>query len=65
MAAELRQARTVNSLRVLVVDDHPFSLTTLAGALTGRGLDVRATGTARDAHATAFKFRPAVAVLDL
>lgn len=55
----------MNSIRVLVVDDHPFGLSTLAGALTGRGLDVRAAGSARDAHAIALEFRPAVAVLDL
>lgn len=55
----------VNSIRVLVVDDHPFGLSTLAGALAGRGLDVRAAGSARDAHAVALEFRPAVAVVDL
>lgn len=65
MSADFRHARTVTSLRVLVVDDHPFGLSTLAGALTGRGLDVRAAGTARDAHAIALEFRPAVAVVDL
>ncbi|MGI9187769.1 MAG: DNA-binding response regulator [Gaiellales bacterium] len=52
-------------MRVLVVDDHSFGRSTLAGALAGRGLDVRAAGTARDAHAVAFEFRPAVAVVDL
>lgn len=58
-------AQRVLSTRVLVVDDHPFGRTTLAGALTGRGLDVRSTGTARDAVTVALDFRPAVAVLDL
>ena len=65
VGAELRHALGVNSIRVLVVDDHPFGLSTLAGALAGRGLDVRAAGSARDAHAVALEFRPAVAVLDL
>ncbi len=51
--------------RVLVVDDHPFGLTTLAGALTGRGMEVRSAGSAPDALAVALEFRPAVAVLDL
>ena len=55
----------MHATRVLVVDDNAFGLSTLAGALAGRGLDVRAAGTARDAHAVALEFRPAVAVLDL
>jgi DNA-binding NarL/FixJ family response regulator len=55
----------VNSTRVLVVDDHPFGLSTLAGALAGRGLDVRAASTAREAHAAALEFRPAVGIVDL
>lgn len=62
---ELRHPRRVAGTRVLVVDDHPFGLSTLAGALSGRGLDVRAAGTAREAHAVALEFRPAVAVVDL
>lgn len=65
IAADLRHPRGVNGMRVLVVDDHAFGLSTLAGALTGRGLDVRAAGSARDAHAVALEFRPAVAVVDL
>ena len=65
MTADLLHARPLNSPHVLVVDDHPFGLSTLAGALAGRGLDVRAAGTARDAHAVALEFRPAVAVIDL
>lgn len=52
-------------MRVLVVDDHPFGLTTLSGALAGRGFDVRAAGSATAAHAIALEFRPAVAVVDL
>lgn len=55
----------MTSVRVLVVDDHPFGLSTLADALAGRGIDVRAAGSARDAHAIALEFRPAVAVVDL
>lgn len=55
----------MSDLRVLVVDDHPFGLSTLAGALAGRGFDVRAAGSARDAHAAALEFRPSVAVVDL
>lgn len=62
---ELRHARAVHTTRVLVVDDHPFGLSTLAGALAGRGLEVRAAATAREAHAVALEFRPSVAVLDL
>ena len=65
MAGEFRHARAVQTTRVLVVDDHPFGLSTLAGALAGRGLDVHAAATARDAHAIALEFRPAVAVVDL
>ena len=58
-------ARGMPSTRVLVVDDHPFGLATLAGALTGRGLVVSAAGSAPAALASAVDFRPAVAVLDL
>jgi len=65
MAADLRHPHGMNGIRVLVVDDNAFGLSTLAGALAGRGLDVRASGTARDAHAVALEFRPAVAVVDL
>ncbi len=55
----------MTSTRVLVVDDHPFGLATLSGALAGRGLDVRSASTARDALEIAAEFFPAVAVLDL
>mgnify|MGYP006271839487 CR=1 FL=1 len=47
------------------MDDHPFGLATLAGALTGRGFVVSAAGSAPAALASASDFRPAVAVLDL
>ena len=57
--------RTVASTRVLVVDDHPFALSTLTAALAGRGLDVRGAATAREAHALAIESRPNVALLDL
>lgn len=53
------------STRVLVVDDHPFALATLRAALAGRGIDVRAVGTAREAHALALDYRPSTALLDL
>ena len=61
----LRHPLTVAHTRVLVVDDHPFGLATLAAALAGHGLDVRAAATAREALTTAREFRPAVALLDL
>ena len=51
--------------RVLVVDDHPFALSTLTAALSGRGLDVRGAPSARDALALAVETRPSVALLDL
>ena len=53
------------STRVLVVDDHPFALSTLTAALSGRGIDVRGAATAREAHALALESRPNVALLDL
>ena len=53
------------STRVLVVDDHPFALSTLTAALAGRGIDVRGAATAREAHALAIESRPNVALLDL
>ena len=60
----LRHARAVGT-RVLVVDDHPFALGTLTAALSGRGIDVRAAATAREALAIAVETRPSVAVIDL
>lgn len=62
---KVRHPRPVTGIRVLVVDDHPFGLSTLAGALAGRGLDVRSAGSAREAFAAAVESRPAVAVVDL
>ena len=53
------------STRVLVTDDHPFGLATLAAALSGRGIDVRAVRTASEAMTVASTYRPNVAVLDL
>ena len=53
------------STRVLIVDDHPFALSTLTAALTGRGLDVRGAATAREARAIALDARPSIALLDL
>lgn len=55
----------MSTTRVLVVDDHPFALGTLTAALVGRGIDVRAAGTAREALALAIEARPSVAVVDL
>ena len=57
--------RCVASTRVLVVDDHPFALATLTAALTGRAIDVRGAGTAREAHSLAIECRPSVALIDL
>ena len=53
------------STRVLVVDDHPFALSTLTAALAGRGIDTRGAATAREAMAIALEIRPSVALLDL
>lgn len=53
------------STRVLVVDDHPFALSTLTAALAGKGLDVRGAATAKEARALAIDIRPSVALLDL
>lgn len=53
------------STRVLVVDDHPFALSTLTAALTGRGIDTRGASTARAALPLALESRPSVALLDL
>ena len=55
----------VASTRVLVVDDHPFALSTLTAALAGRGLDVRGAASAKEARALAIEIRPSVALLDL
>ena len=60
-----RHALAVVGTRVLVVDDHPFALGTLTAALAGRGMDVRAAATAREALTLAIESRPSVAVLDL
>jgi DNA-binding NarL/FixJ family response regulator len=57
--------RRMASTRVLVVDDHPFALSTLTAALAGRGIDVRGASTAREALALALESRPSVALLDL
>ena len=57
--------RRMASARVLVVDDHPFALSTLTAALAGRGIDVRGASTAREGLALAVETRPGVALLDL
>lgn len=51
--------------RVLIVDDQPFTAATMQAALAGRGLNVRAVGSARDAVRVLAEWQPAVAVLDL
>ena len=48
-----------------MVDDHPFALSTLTAALSGRGIDVRGASTAREALALAMESRPNVALVDL
>ena len=50
---------------VLLVEDHPFTLTTLQGALSGRGMQVRGVPTAREALDLVDGWIPQVAVLDL
>ena len=50
--------------RVLIVDNHAFTLSTLNAALIGQGLSTLACDSAREALAQAPAFLPEVAVLD-
>lgn len=51
-------------MRLLLVDNHAFTLASLAAALRSRGLQVLACGSAREALAVVDTETPAVAVLD-
>lgn len=58
--------RTTARARVLVVEDHAFTRTTVCGALRESGIDVVAdTGTAAEALDLAARHKPDAAVLDL
>lgn len=57
--------KRMRGTRILVVDDHPFGLTTLAAALSGRGFHVQSSLTAREALEVSPTFLPDVALLDL
>jgi len=50
--------------RVLIVDNHGFTLSTLNAALTGQGMSTLACASAREALAQVPAFSPEVAVLD-
>ncbi len=52
-------------MRVLLVENHAFTLTTLTAALSGWNLDVRGCSAAREALREVADFVPEVAVLDL
>jgi len=55
----------MNQAHVLVVDNHAFTLATLHGALQGRGLNVQAAKSAREAIELANQRKFDVALLDL
>lgn len=55
----------MNQAHVLVVDNHAFTLATLHGALQGRGLNVQAAKSAREAIELADHEKFDVALLDL
>jgi two-component system cell cycle response regulator/two-component system cell cycle response regulator DivK len=57
--------RTLDGVRVLVVEDDPPSLRLLRAVLQGEGYDVRFATSAEEAFALLETFRPAVMIVDL
>jgi CheY-like chemotaxis protein len=57
--------RSLEGLRVLIVEDHPPSLKLLAAILEGEGCEVCSTCSAEEALVALQSFRPTIAVIDL